>query len=186
MFQKNEWELFLGTATDSGNESHPPSWCPAISQEKYKIFSSNFPAMVSNLNFQAGGWREWLKSPNCESKFPQEADSISEFQKVLLIQIFRPERLETCLNNFSQKAFNNIESFTSNFSFGRVYKEQSSPSVPILFIISGGSDPSRELEEHATKTIGKEKFLGLALGGNQNDQALQLLKTGAENGCWVF
>ena len=34
--------------------------------------------------------------------------------------------------------------------------------------------------------FGKEKFLQLSLGGNQNDQALTLLKTGAENGSWVF
>lgn len=33
-----------------------------------------------------------------------------------------------------------------------------SNKIPCLFIVSVGFDPSKEIQEHATKTVGKNKF----------------------------
>ena len=40
--------------------------------------------------------------------------------------------------------------------------------VPCLFIVSVGFDPSKEIQEHALKTVGKDKFQELSMGGDQN------------------
>ena len=39
-----------------------------------------------------------------------------------------------------------------------LYKNKSNSNTPILFVISPGSDPSKELEELAEKTIGRDNF----------------------------
>ena len=40
--------------------------------------------------------------------------------------------------------------------------------IPCLFIVSVGFDPSKEIQEHALKTVGKDKFQELSMGGDQN------------------
>ena len=37
--------------------------------------------------------------------------------------------------------------------------------TPVLFVISAGSDPSKELEEFAEKEIGRQNFQELSMGG---------------------
>jgi dynein heavy chain 2 len=57
--------------------------------------------------------------------------------------------------------------------------------VPCIFIVSIGFDPSKEIQEYATKTVGKERFEELSMGGDQNDHALQLLREAAKDGKWL-
>lgn len=41
-------------------------------------------------------------------------------------------------------------------------------TVPCIFIVSIGFDPSKEIQEYANKIVGKEKFQELSMGGDQN------------------
>jgi len=71
------------------------------------------------------------------------------------------------------------------WSFKSILKEEPNPDIPILFITSQGSDPSKELEEFAEREIGRENFQELSMGGNQNDLALQMLRDAAKTGKWL-
>ena len=183
MFLKGEWEYFIGASGESASVA-APSWCPEHQSQKFGSLSANFPTLVQAADLSRKEWANWFKSANCDSSFPDV--KLTDFQKVLLVQVFRPEKLETCQSGFVKRNFNNIENFTSNFSFKSIFEQESSPNTPILFIVSNGSDPSRELEEFAAKAIGRDKFIQMSLGGNQNEQALKLLKLAAENGQWIF
>jgi dynein heavy chain 2 len=66
-----------------------------------------------------------------------------------------------------------------------IYESESTPLEPILFIISPGSDPSTELSEFAESVVGRQGFHELAMGGGQNEVALELIKNAAERGEWV-
>lgn len=56
---------------------------------------------------------------------------------------------------------------------------------PILFIISPGSDPSTELQGFAETVVGRAAFHEIAMGGGQNDAAVDLVKSAAVKGEWV-
>ena len=43
-------------------------------------------------------------------------------------------------------------------SFKQIYQTETTPLTPTLFVVSAGSDPSKELEEFAGQTIGRENF----------------------------
>ena len=62
---------------------------------------------------------------------------------------------------------------------------ETSPQTPALFVVSAGSDPSKELEEYAAKEIGRENFQELSMGGGQNELALEMLREAANKGMWV-
>lgn len=66
-----------------------------------------------------------------------------------------------------------------------IYESESTPLEPILFIISPGSDPSTELSAFAESVVGRQGFHELAMGGGQNEVALELIKNAAERGEWV-
>ena len=70
-------------------------------------------------------------------------------------------------------------------SLKELYKKHSSSTIPILFVISPGSDPSKELEELAEKTIGRDNFYQISMGGGQNEQALEKLREAADEGLWI-
>ncbi len=46
-----------------------------------------------------------------------------------------------------------------NVSLKTLVDEKMKPEVPALFIVSVGFDPSKELQEYATSTIGKDHFV---------------------------
>lgn len=59
--------------------------------------------------------------------------------------MFRPDRLESAMNNFVKEAFGGQTVQVNTFALKSLYELESTPNEPILFIISPGSDPSAEL-----------------------------------------
>ena len=45
-----------------------------------------------------------------------------------------------------------------NVNLKRLFEQETTSSEPILIIISPGADPSQELEDLATQTIGLDKY----------------------------
>ena len=46
-------------------------------------------------------------------------------------------------------------------------------------------DPSKELQEFASKTIGVGNYDELAMGGGQQEIAMNMLRSAASNGTWL-
>ena len=51
------------------------------------------------------------------------------------------------------------KSFRGISSLKDLYHKYSNCNQPILFVISPGSDPSKELEEFAERTVGRDKYI---------------------------
>jgi len=45
-----------------------------------------------------------------------------------------------------------------SFTLNDLFRNETNNKEPILFVVSSGSDPSRDIEELAEKTIGRERF----------------------------
>ena len=63
--------------------------------------------------------------------------------------------------------------------------DEASASSPVLFIVTPGSDPSQELEEHASKARGSGRYHQLAMGQGQAEEAMRLLAECARTGDWL-
>jgi dynein heavy chain 2 len=183
LFAENEWEYFTDSIVSPERGESPPSWCPSHCLERFEKFSAIFKELIRSIDLDTNTqWKKWFERQDCENHWPQK---LSEFQKVLLTKVFREDRLESCLTNFVEKALGSMHVLAPSLDLNEVYQHQSSPTTPILFIISTGSDPSNQLEEFAAKKVGKENFVHMSLGGNQNEAAMNALKSGAEAGSWV-
>lgn len=128
-------------------------------------------------------WEEWYRAANCEEAFPDK--SLSSFAQCLVVQGLRPDRLVAALSNFTKSVLH-LESLAGlPMNFTALTSEIMTANLPALFIVSAGFDPSKELQEHADKTIGRDNFKELSMGGNQNELALEMLRDAAKKGQWL-
>jgi dynein heavy chain 2 len=89
------------------------------------------------------------------------------------------------MNLFVKEAFGGESIHATEFNLKRLHETESSCSVPIMFIISPGSDPSQELQTYAEQTVGRNAYHELAMGGGTNEVAIETIKQAAEKGEWV-
>jgi len=105
---KNEWEFFTGTVVASSEAaSHLPRWANKDRKEIFAVYANTFPHMIGQLQFDNEDlWGRFMKSQQPEKELPPPITSrVSAFQKVLLVQVFRPDRLESAMQQFVKEAF---------------------------------------------------------------------------------
>eukprot|EP00605_Chrysophyceae_sp_TOSAG23-4_P002934 GSChrysophyteH1.ASY1.ANO1.3229.1 assembled CDS len=159
-FQPKEWEIFTGMVVSSVSESVPrgfPSWAASDRQSAYRLLTEN------NLPSLKG---------------------VSPFQRVLIVQCFRPDRLLSALVQFCTDLLR-IDSVSPPPLSLDSYCKEATGKTPMLLVSSPGADPSKELQEYAAKTIGPGSYEELAMGGGQQEVALHLLRDAATNGTWL-
>lgn len=76
--------------------------------------------------------------PGCCSK-------LTKFQKLLLVLVFRPERLQVALINFACDALGVANISGNSLTVKQIAERETNPDTPALFIVSAGYDPSKEL-----------------------------------------
>lgn len=70
------------------------------------MFSNTFQGLVNQLGFNdESSWGQFATSAQAEVELPAKASRLTAFQKMLLVQVFRPDRLESAMNNFVKEAF---------------------------------------------------------------------------------
>ena len=162
-----------------------PRWVPQEVSGRYANLVGAFPAIASAYDLEDGGkWSDWMRSPNAEACVPSGAPhGASVFAELLLVQAMRPDRLASAMSAFVCGELG-VESIApAPLSMHRVC-EEASASSPVLFIVTPGSDPSQELEEHAASR-GEGRYHQLAMGQGQAEEALRLLRECARTGDWL-
>lgn len=136
LFESNEWELFIGTSIANLNSNAElPSWCPGDRRESYLHFLSLFPSLINLLQFNEKEWINWFNNNECEKNFPSLYKAkLSSFQKVLVVQVFRPDRVESSLSMFVCEALGLTSISGLIWNFKSILKEEPTPDVPILFV----------------------------------------------------
>uniref|UniRef100_A0A4W5QKS0 Dynein heavy chain domain 1 n=1 Tax=Hucho hucho TaxID=62062 RepID=A0A4W5QKS0_9TELE len=121
----------------------------------------------------------------CVHIFPWE--SLSGFQKIILIKILRPECLNTAVKAFVIEKMGSKYLEVGKISLRDVY-ERCSANVPILFLLSPGMDPASHLVRLAQELRGSSLHLDMvSLGQGQGPRAEELIyKAQVLKGRWVF
>ena len=186
-FQPKEWEAFTGVLVSSVSEGTPkgfPGWASSERQGAYRLLQENLPHLVTMLELENNSkWSKFSTSLEAERDFPS-IKGVTPFQKVLIMQCFRPDRLQSAMLQFCTDMLRVDSISPPSLSLANMYSE-SEPLNPILLLSSPGSDPSKELQEFAEKTMGSGQYEALAMGGGQQDIAINMLRNAAANGCWL-
>ena len=159
-----------------------------ILPEKFASLTSN---MEKNYNVL---WRKFMsiKDPyqfmsNQENWKNFDFNGLTKFQKLILIKLLRPDALVLSIDHFI------TETLDANFlsapipTLNELYN-QSSSIMPIIFILSPGSDPTNQLLRFAKDIRGNTLHLEIvSLGQGQGPRAEELInKSLILKGKWIF
>lgn len=176
-----EWEMFIFNFADADMivDSSIPKWVRKELIPKLSSLKAQNAAFYNKLNLE--NEFEWQKfvdaSENVQKNFPNI--QLSDFQRLLVYQIFRPDQL---LNIINQSTANMLslkqDSFTQS-GIKQLLAEVES-NEPILVIASNGADPTNEIKEHAKAN--NLNFIEIYVGKGQENSNLNLILSCAEEG----
>ncbi|VEL10084.1 unnamed protein product [Protopolystoma xenopodis] len=149
---------------------------------------SNFRDLDKDIVSSAKRWKAFLEleAPEKE-KFPQEWKNKSPMEKLCMMRSLKPDRMTYSLRFYIATTFSSKYVEGRQIEFSKSYRE-SSPNVPIFFILSPGVDPLADVEQLGEKlgfSFDKGNFHNISLGQGQEIVAELTLERAAKEGHWV-
>ena len=107
------------------------------------------------------------------------------FQKLLVLRCIRADKVTNAMQDFVAVNLGQrfIEPQTADLS--QVFKD-SSPTTPLIFVLSPGTDPASALYKFAEEMRFSKKLNAISLGQGQGPRAEALMHSAMERGKWVF
>ncbi|TKS80370.1 Dynein heavy chain 10, axonemal [Collichthys lucidus] len=191
---QEELEFFIkgNLSLEKSKHKKPCDWLPDQGWEDIvklaELFPEQFGSLPDDIEKKATEWKSWydLDGPE-QSPFPMKyKENLSDFQKLLLLRCFRIDRVYRAMTDYVTNTMGEIYVQPPMINCDAIY-EQSTPSSPIVFILSPGSDPTSDLMKLAERSgFGGNKFRFLAMGQGQEKVALQFLDKAASMGQWLM
>ena len=107
------------------------------------------------------------------------------FEKLCLIKTTRPELLIDACAEFVAVNLGTIFVESPPIDLMEVYKDIS-PTVPLIFVLSSGSDPMAAFQRFAKNMEFDSKYEAISLGQGQGPVAEKLIASACQAGTWVF
>ena len=180
-------------------EENPLAWLNHAAYESCHALSEieEFQKFTSDLIEAAPRFREWFNHITPESeKLPLDWAGLDRqpFQKMLVVRCLRPDRIATSLTDFIRNvlpdgnAYADCDSALSAMAILDSCLEDSSPTVPIYFILSPGANVMNDLETLAIKYgfVTGESFHYVSMGQGQDVVAMRNLEMAHRQGQWVI
>ncbi|CAL7939586.1 unnamed protein product [Xylocopa violacea] len=177
---------------EKATKINPTEWLPASGWADLLKLSNDFPdkfgQLPEELNLNVETWEAWynLDAPESED-FPLDySKKLEPFEKLMLMRCFRVDRVYRSIINYISEVMGAEYITPPHVSFDSIL-EQSTPTLPVVFILSPGSDPTSELMKLADKYgCGGGKFKYLSLGQGQEATAIELLEIAVSRGQWLM
>jgi len=191
---KFELDFFLkgDTSLEGPKTPSPVKWLSLAGWKDFLCLSTmnaEFEKLLADFTHNPDVWKAWydLEVPE-EEPLPQGGDSVllSPLQRLCVVRCFRPDRVYNAVKLFV------INIMTAKFvqppvlNYHRIFN-QSSPTMPMVFILSPGADPQSDIQRLAEEMgfIGS-RFKFIALGQGQGPLAEQYMEIGYTKGHWVL
>ncbi|XP_060639849.2 dynein axonemal heavy chain 10-like [Anolis sagrei] len=191
---QDELDFFLkgNISLEKSARKKPCSWISDQGWEDViriaELFPEQFGSLPDDVENNPDDWKNWYDVDALEQvPFPmQYRKSLSNFQKLLLLRCFRVDRVYRAVTDYVTLTMGVKYVQPPVISFEAIF-EQSTPSSPIVFILSPGSDPASDLMKLAERSgFGANRLKFLAMGQGQEKVALQLLENAVARGQWLM
>ncbi|KAM9858629.1 dynein axonemal heavy chain 10 [Aulostomus maculatus] len=191
---QEELEFFIkgNLSLEKSKHKKPCEWLPDQGWEDIvklaELFPEKFGSLPDDVEKNPFDWKPWydLDAPELSTLPVRYEETLSAFQKLLLLRCFRVDRVYRAVTDYVTVTMGERYVQPPVISLDAIY-EQSTPFSPIIFILSPGSDPASDLMKLAERSgFGGNKFKFLAMGQGQEKVALQLLEMAVSRGHWLM
>ncbi|POI33535.1 hypothetical protein CIB84_002713, partial [Bambusicola thoracicus] len=189
-----ELDFFLkgNISLEKSARKKPYAWLPDQGWEDLirlsELFPQQFESLPDDVEKNPDVWKNWYDTDALEQMpFPmQYQNSLTNFQKLLLLRCFRVDRLYRAVTDYVTLTMSEKYVQPPVISFEAIF-EQSSPHSPVVFILSPGCDPITDLMKLAERMgFGGDRLKFLAMGQGQEKIALQMLENVVVRGEWLM
>ncbi|XP_064629143.1 dynein axonemal heavy chain 1-like isoform X2 [Lineus longissimus] len=187
----DEWRFMLagGAVKPKDIENPAPewlserSWGDILTMGALKTFA-DFP---EDFKHHLPGFKKLFDSPDphLEPLPGNWNDDLDMFQKLIVLKGLRSDKVTNGMQEFVAANLGQrfIEPQTADL--GAVYKD-SSPTTPLIFVLSSGTDPAADLYKFAEELRFAKKLSSISLGQGQGPRAEAMMRSAMERGKWVF
>ena len=191
----NELLFFLRGSISTSKNTKPEEldWISESTWQDLEAMSALNETLknVSHL-FQTNSeeWRKWydLEKPE-DVDLPSGLElKLSPLQKLVVIRVFRKDRVYNAIKNFIKNTTGGVETFITPppMKMNKIF-EQSAENTPVLFILSPGVDPSYYVTQYAIeKGYFEKKYRFMSLGQKQETEARNMILDGIKRGLWIL
>uniref|UniRef100_A0A7S4DG85 AAA+ ATPase domain-containing protein n=1 Tax=Lotharella globosa TaxID=91324 RepID=A0A7S4DG85_9EUKA len=161
------------------------SWAQICNLSKLKGFENLPKQFEGDLKY----WEEYYQDKDpLNRELPEELGELSSFHKILILRTLRPDRVVDAIQNYVENEPSLGKEFIEPplFDLAKCF-EDSSNTMPLVFILSVGADPVKEVY-----ALGKERgfeapdrLIDISLGQGQGVKAEKAIARGVEDGIWV-
>jgi dynein heavy chain, axonemal len=183
--------LLQGPALVADAADNPdPSWItPSTWNDWYyldKTFAA-FKGLQEHLRANVEHYKELFMS-SAAHRQPMAGDwaqRLTPMQHMMFLRCVRPDKLMERVQDFVADEMGERFIRPPPFDLVTSFKD-SSPSVPLIFILSQGADPYDDWKRFADAQNMSKKLYDISLGQGQGPRAERMMSEAMENGSWVL
>jgi dynein heavy chain len=156
------------------------TWANAIATKEIKGFETLTQSIAGS---DGAAWKNYMTcdAPQDE-KLPGAFENLSPFNRLVILKVFRPEKLVFGVPRYVAEVLGQKFIEPPPFDLATPFKD-SSPTTPMIFVLSSGADINMYLMDLAA-IIGA-KVRSVSLGQGQGPLAERHFREGADMGDWV-
>ncbi|PRP88057.1 dynein heavy chain 6, axonemal-like [Planoprotostelium fungivorum] len=194
---QDEWNAFLRgpqqMMTEEKEESdiEGPSWMTSQAWDALGIYEKNiagFEGIRQHILGHAKEWSDIFKNSTEPHKEPLPGrynTSLSSFRHLLLIKTLREEKMVFAMTEFVDKSLGKEFVDPPPLDLAAAFRG-TSPTIPLIFVLSQGADPTGSLLRLAKERNWEERLHIVSLGQGQGPHASALIDRATKTGDWVL
>jgi dynein heavy chain, axonemal len=167
----------------------PPTWMSLMTWNELTALSATIPAFASfkdTVMANEDEWVAWAAGDKAYAGYPASIDAHTGWQRLLVLKVLREDLLNYGLSLLIEqemgKAFTESPAFDLEGCF-----QDSTPTAPIIFVLTPGTDPTQLFTEFAERKGFGSRRMMLSLGQDQGRKAEEMIRTAStETGAWVY
>jgi dynein heavy chain len=181
--------LVGGTVLDKDKQPKNPgsdfidelAWDNLTELEQLSVFQGLASGMDQNIR----EWKQWFMSSAPEDEMLPGVwnNKCNEMQTMMILRCIRPDRVLFAISKYVSNNMGPQFCDPPAFNLSAVY-ETSSTTMPLVFVLSPGVDPTAQVFQLAS--IIDRKVTNCALGQGQAPVASKMIEDGLVTGTWTF
>lgn len=189
-----EWRFLISGSTPTedslaGTPNPDTSWIEDRTWREICALSTlpAFDPLLNGVRNNTSMWRKIFDSadPHLE-RLPSSLDhSLNSFQKLCILRCLRPDRMTEAIQNFVVEHLGRRFIEPPPFDLAGSFTD-STVTTPIIFVLSTGSDPAKELLVFAETMKMNRKLNSISLGQGQGAIAAKMIEDAVTSGKWVL
>jgi dynein heavy chain len=159
------------------------AWNEVLNLNSLPAFSGFTESFVSNIS----EWKALFDlSDASNAVFPGEwQERLTLFQRLLVLRAIRPDSIPGAVQELILRRLGRAFIESPQFDLASSF-DDSTPTTPLIFVLSVGADPFSELVRFSEKKQFAKKFQSMSLGQGQGPRAEQRIAEATDRGLWLM